>query len=199
MKKGITIISIVSLVVIASCSLTSNKIRHARILYEEGQLLSNQGQTDKAFAKFEKSLALAREAEFQAGAAHNLNEMAIIHSLRGDHAGARGLLNEAMEIYREMEMNPEVSKCLNNIAISYTRERNFPETLKVYEELLQWDRATHNDLGAGITLNNMGLILEAHFNNQEQAREYYLEALEIFEKLGKEKQIQAVKENLGEM
>jgi hypothetical protein len=82
---------------------------------------------------------------------------------------------------------------------SYTRERNFPETLKVYAELLEWDRATHNDLGAETTLNNMGLILEAHYDNQEQARKCYLEALDIFIKLGGKKQIQAVKENLGEM
>jgi tetratricopeptide (TPR) repeat protein len=199
MKTGISILFIVSLFMVVSCSLTSNKIRHARILYEEAQLLSNQGRTNKALAKFEKSLALAKEVEFQAGAAHNLNEMAIIYSSKGDQAGARQFLNEALEIYKELEMNPEVSKCLNNIAISYTRERNFPETLKTYEELLEWDRATHNDLGAGITLNNMGLILEGHFDNQKQAREYYLEALEIFESLGKEKHIQAVKKNLGEM
>jgi len=94
--------------------------------------------------KFEKSLSLAREAGFKAGMAHNLNEMAIIHTARGEYAEARELLAEAVEIYKEFNMEPEVSKSLNNVAVTYVKERDFKEAVSRYEELLTWDGKTDN-------------------------------------------------------
>ena len=182
---------------ITSCSLRSARIKRAELLYRKGQVLLSNGKSDEAVIKFQESLLLAREAGFKPGVAHNLNEMAIIHTSKGDYLKARELLTEAIEIYREVNMEPEISKSLNNIALTYMRERDFKEALNGYEALLEWDRKTHNQLGVAITLNNMALIYDRHLGKHQEAQRRYSQALEIFQKLGKEKYIQSVKSNMG--
>lgn len=191
------ILFFVSLLLITSCSLRSIQIRRAELLYKKGQILLSKGKVEKAVLKFQESLTLAREAGFKPGVAHNLNEIAIVHTSGGEYATARKLLTEAVVIYREVNMEPEVSKSLNNIALTYLKERDFKEALNQYETLLKWDRKTDNQLGVAITLNNMGLIYDHHLGQHEEAQSRYSQALEILEKLGKEKYIQSVKRNMG--
>ncbi len=186
----------VSLFLITSCSRRFVQTRQAELLYKEGQILLSRGKDVKAILKFKKSLSLAREAGFKAGVAHNLNEMAIIYTSGGECARARGLLAEAVEIYKDLNMEPEVSKSLNNVALTYVRARDFKEAINQYDDLLEWDRKTSNDLGVGITLNNMGLIYDHHLGNREEAQRRYSEALSIFEKLGNERYIRSVERNM---
>ncbi len=186
----------VAIFLMTSCAPRFMQIRRAELLYKKGQVHLSKGEEAKAIAKFEKSLSLAMEAGFKAGVAHNLNEIAIIHTSRGEYAKARDALAGAIKIYGEADMKPEVSKSLNNIAITYVREQDFKEALNRYEELLKWDRKTDNHLGVGITLYNMGLIYEHHLKKREDALRRYSEALKIFKKLGNEKYIRAVENNM---
>jgi tetratricopeptide (TPR) repeat protein len=194
---SVVILLSVAIFLLSSCAPRFLQIRRAELLYKEGQILLSKGKGEEAMLKFEKSLSLAREAGFKAGMAHNLNEMAIIHTARGEYAGARELLAEAVEIYKEFNMEPEVSKSLNNVAVTYVKERDFKEAVNRYEELLTWDGKTDNRLGMGITLYNMGLIYESHLGEREEAQKRYSEALKIFKKLGNEKYIKAVEKNMG--
>ena len=77
------------------------------------------------------------------------------------------------------------------------RDRDFEEALNRYEELLTWDRATHNSLGVAITLNNMGLIFDRSLGKQEEAERSYSQALKIFKKLGNKKYIKSVENNMA--
>ena len=192
--KFVILVSVSLLV--TSCSLRSARIKRAELLYRKGQILLSKGKSEEAERKFQESLSLAREAGFKPGVAHNMNEMAIIHTSKGNHLKARDLLTEAIEIYKEVNMEPEISKSLNNIALTYMRERNFKEALNRYEALLEWDRKTHNQLGVAITLNNMGLIYDRHLGEHQEAQRRYLQALEIFQELKKEEYIQSVKRNM---
>jgi len=195
---SVVILLSVAIFLLSSCAPRFLQIRRAELLYKEGQILlsKGKGKGEKAMLKFEKSLSLAREAGFKAGMAHNLNEMAIIHTARGEYAEARELLAEAVEIYKEFNMEPEVSKSLNNVAVTYVKERDFKEAVSRYEELLTWDGNTDNRLGMGITLYNMGVIYESHLGEREEAQKRYSEALKIFKKLGNEKYIKAVEKNM---
>jgi tetratricopeptide (TPR) repeat protein len=182
---------------VTSCMPRFIQIRRAELLYKEGQALLSEGKEEEAMLKFEKSLSLARNAGFKAGVAHNFNEMAIIHTSRGAYGKARALLTKAVDIYKEAHMQPEVSKSLNNIALTYVRERDFKKAIDQYEELLTWDRKTDNLLGEGITLYNMGLIYAHYLGEREEARRRYAEALKIFKKLGNKKYIRAVEKHMG--
>ena len=194
-SKLVILISI-SLLLITSCALRSFQIRRAELLYKKGQILLSKGKGEEAILKFEKSISLAREVEFKPGVAHNLNEMAIIHTSRGEYATARELLTEAIGIYKELNMEPEVSKSLNNIASICATEHDFQEAINQYEELIQWDKKTNNKLGVAISLYNMGVVYQNHLGRYEEAQEKYSQALEIFKKLGNKKYIQSVKRNM---
>ena len=182
---------------LSACAPRFMQVRRAELLYKEGQVLLSKGKQEEAMVRFEKSVALARNAGFKAGVAHNFNEMAIIHTARGAYGKARALLTEAVDIYKEAHMDPEVSKALNNIALTYVRERDFKEAMHQYEALVTWDRETDNLLGGGITLYNMGLIYAHYLGEGKEARKKYSEALKIFRKLGNEKYIRVVEKQMG--
>ena len=131
-----------------------------------------------------------------AGVAHNLNEIGLIHTQRGEYTRAREEFNEAMEIYKQLNMEPEISKSLNNIASTYVMNKDFEGAIKRFEELAKWDERTGNSLGMAITLNNMGLLYEHNLGKHEEAQRRYSQALKIFKELGNEKQIQSVEKNI---
>ena len=186
----------VAIFLMTSCAPRFMQIRRAELLYKKGQVYLCEGKQAKAIAKFEESLFLAMKAGFKAGVAHNLNEIAIIHTSSGEYVKARDALARAIEIYGAANMKPEVSKSLNNIAITYVREQDFKEALNRYEELLKWDRKTNNDLGMAITLNNMGMIYEHQLGKRKEAQKRYSEALKIFKQLENERYIKAVEKNM---
>ena len=137
-------------------------------------------------------MAMARGAGYMAGVAHNLNELAIIHTNRGEYEKARELLTEMIKIYKDLEMKPEVSKSLNNMAVTYVRERRFQEAFKWFDELIKWDRKTGNELGVAITLYNMALIYHQHLGMDEKAEECLAKAMKIFKETGNEDYIQRI-------
>ena len=186
-----------STVVFVSCSTRPYRMKRAKRLYRQGQLYLSKGNQEKAIKKFEESLSLSRDIGFKPGVAHNLNEMAIIKTIGGEHVKARELHTKAMDIYKELNMKPEVSKSLNNIAGTYVRERNFKEAIKQYEDLLNWDKETNNELGVAITLNNMGLIYQNYLRQRSEAKRKYSEALSILKTLGNREFIQMVEKNLA--
>ena len=194
-----TIIRVLSLSVLlaAACSVRPYRMKRAERLYRQGQSYLSQGERSKAAEKFEESLALSRMIEYKPGIAHNLNEMAIIHTTQREFEKAREILSESLDIYKELDMAPEVSKTLNNIVVTYAKAGEFEAALTQYKALLAWDRHTGNTLGQAITLNNMGLIYQNHFQDTERAREKYLEALQLFEDLGKEEYITSVRKSLA--
>ena len=185
-----------SLTLLFSCLSGPVQKRHAERLYYEGQAHLSQGNTAEAVKKFEYSLQLAEKAGFRAGVAHNLNELAIIYTTRGEYKKARDALTATVPIYKELGMNPEVSKALNNIALTYLREHRFREAVSHYENLLKWDQETGNRLGEAIALNQMGWIHANFLKEPKRAYPLYAKAREIFEELGKDSHVQVVEKNI---
>jgi tetratricopeptide (TPR) repeat protein len=188
--------TVVFILLTTACSSNFIHTRRAKILYQQGQDFLFQGEKDKAAIKFEESFIWAQKAEFKPGIAHNLNEMAIIHTSKGEFGTAIEKLLRAVEIYKELGMQPEVSKALSNLAITYVKSGEFAKAIVQYEKLLEWDKKIENHLGMGITLNNMGLIYENHLGNPAKAQKTYLRALKIFKDSGSEQYIQAVEKNM---
>jgi tetratricopeptide (TPR) repeat protein len=195
----ILIVTILVAFLSTACSVRPYRMKRAERLYRQGQSYLSQGERSKAAEKFEESLEISRMIAFRPGIAHNLNEMAIIHTTQGEFAKAREILSESLEIYKELDMAPEVSKTLNNIVVTYAKAGRFEEALAKYEELLDWDGETGNRLGQAITLNNMGLIYQNHLRDAEKAREKYTAALKIFEDLGQEEYANTVRKSLASL
>jgi tetratricopeptide (TPR) repeat protein len=181
----------------AGCAPHIIQEKRAERFYEKGQHLAAAGEQDKALSAFEKSLSLSKEAGFQAGVAHNYNEMGIIYTARGEYGRARDVLEKAAAIYKELAMAPEVSKSLNNLALTCLREGDYRGAIRMYEELLEWDTQTGNTLGMGIVLNNMGQVYDRYLGDTERAKEMYSRALAILSEIGNPKIISIVKKNLA--
>jgi len=188
------ILLFLSIFAITACSTRSVQIKRAENRYEKGQYYASKGEVDKAIVNFEKSMRMARAIDFKEGVAHNLNELAIIYSSRGEYAEAREMLSEALEIYKELHMAPETSKAMSNIAITYLRERRFQKALQWFEDLIEWDTNSGNQLGVGITLYNMALIYHQHLGMQKEGNERFTKALKIFKETGNEKYIQMIQD-----
>ncbi|SPD72149.1 hypothetical protein PITCH_A1190025 [uncultured Desulfobacterium sp.] len=168
-----------SIVLISSCSVRSVQIKRAKDYYQKGQVLVSRGEVDRAIVSFEKSIRIARAENFREGIAHNLNEIAIIYTGKGEAAKARELLREAVTIYKELDMKPEASKALDNIAKTYMKEQQFKEAIDTYDELIEWDKLSGNELGIGITRYNMALIYYHYLGMEEKAKECFIKALII--------------------
>lgn len=151
--------------------------------YHQGQILASRGEHAEATEQFNRSLLLARQADFKPGIAHNLNELAILHTASGDTGKARSLLMQSLSIYRELGMKTEISKTMNNIALTHIREKNPGKALQQFGELLDWDRRIGNQLGEAITLHNMSLIYRNNLHNEEEAARLLTKSRNLFEKL----------------
>ena len=197
-SKRCRIISLfLSIFLIASCLPRSVQTKRAEEYYKKGQVLVSRGEIDRAVASFEKSIRIARAAGFREGVAHNLNELAIIHTGKGETEKARELLNEAVVIYKELDMKPEVSKAMDNIALTYVKEQKFKEAIDRYNELIEWDKMADNEIGIGITRYNMALIYYQYLGMEEKAKECFIKALIIFKKTGNEKYLQMILKRLN--
>jgi tetratricopeptide (TPR) repeat protein len=198
-RNAVVFLILFLLLATAGCVTATGKLRWAERLYQEGQFLVTRGKQEAAVKKFEKSLALSREIDFQAGVAHNLNELAIYYTARQEYEQARVLLREAIAIYRQKEMAPEVSKATNNMALTYMREGRIQKALEQYDELLVWDQRTHNRLGEAITFYNTGKIYEEYLADHTEARRRYTVALRYFQQLNNEEFAATVAESLARL
>lgn len=199
MKKNISwtvLILFCLLLVVTACATTNGKAKEAEGLYLQGQKLRTVGEYAAALEKFRASYAQAKEAGYAAGMAHNLIEMAMVHSALNEESQARQLLTEAFAIYVQEGMTVEVSRALNNMALTYIREGNYHGAVKQYQELVVWDRRTDNLQGVAITMQNMGRIYEQYLDQPQMARRSYLEALTILRQLGQEDDIQTLEQRL---
>ena len=196
-KYKIVLFLLLSIFLIPCCSVRSVQIKRAEQRYEKGQYLVSKGEIDKAIVNFNKSISMARGAGYMAGVAHNLNELAIIHTNRREYEKAREMLCEMIRIYKDLNIKPEVSKSLSNMAVTYVREKKFQEAFKWFDELLEWDKETGNELGMGITLYNMALIYHQHLGIDEKATECLDKAMKIFKETGNEKYIRMIQKNMG--
>ncbi|RLB25542.1 MAG: hypothetical protein DRG71_03840 [Deltaproteobacteria bacterium] len=185
--------------VLSACGAHEYRLRRAKLLYHQGQLLQTQGKIEEATKKFEASLALSRREGFRPGIAHNLNELAIIKVSKGEYVKARQLLEEALGIYKSLRMSAEVSKVMNNLAITYLEQGDPKGALTAYNELLQWDKATGNILGQLIVLYNMGEIYEEYLNQPCQAKPHFEAAFHLALSLGRRKLAKKIRHKISSL
>jgi tetratricopeptide (TPR) repeat protein len=157
-------------------------MKRAERLYRQGQFYLAKGDYEKAVKKFGESKSLSEMVGFKAGIANNLNEMGVILTHKREFAQARDLFSQTLTMYKDLEMASEVSKTLNNIALTYEGERNFRKAIQAYEELYEWDNATDNYIGMGLTLSHIGYIYKRHLKDEETAFDTFRESLPHFEK-----------------
>ena len=126
-----------------------------------------------------------------------LNLMGNMQSQNNDYSAEKSYQG-ALEIYRQLAEKkpkaylPDVAMTLNNLAILYEMNKDYPKAEKEYDEALEIQRqlAEKNPKAylpdVAITLNNLA-ILHRCVENYPQAKKEHDEALEIRRKLAQEK------------
>ncbi len=186
-----------SFFVLTACAgIRSVQIDRAKARYAKGQYLTATGDMDRARVLFEKSMHMARAANFREGIGFNLNELAIIETNEGNYARAREYLTEALEIFQDLEMKAEISKAMNNMADTFVKEHRPEPAIEWFQQLAAWDQKSGNALGVGITYYNMAFVYSQQLRDKEKARECLSRAVKVFKETGRENYLEMLRKGI---
>ena len=110
-----------------------------------------------------------------------LNTVAMIHSVRGNHALAQAAYQKALPIWRASQRTIKLAITLDNLGISYQASSNFPSALRCLQEALALLETVGNRLAAinaqislGSLYFSMGEFVEAERIFRHQVDVVYL-------------------------
>jgi len=106
-----------------------------------------------------------------------LNNMAIIHSLKGEYGEAMEYLFEALDRSKEINFRAQVAKSLINLGSIYAQLFNSQEAIKKYNTVLEEFTDVLEPTTEVILYNNLGNI---HFESEDLniAKQYYTQSLQ---------------------
>ncbi len=109
-----------------------------------------------------------------------LNNMAIIHSLKGEYGEAMEYLFEALDRSKEINFRAQVAKSLINLGSIYAQLFNSQEAIKKYNSVLEEYKDVLEPSTEVILYNNLGNI---HFESNEAqiAKNYYTQGIQSAE------------------
>ncbi|MGJ3251933.1 MAG: CHAT domain-containing protein [Elainellaceae cyanobacterium] len=155
---------------------------------------------------FRESAALAQEAGEgdRKAEADALFNGSIQFWQRGDYQQALSMLQQALEIYREIGDRRGEGATLTGIGAVYRNLGQYSQALDYYQQALEINIETGDRQGEGTTLNNIGVVYDS-LGQYQQALDYYQQALAIRTDIGDRRgegvtlnNIGAVYDNLGQ-
>jgi predicted ATPase/DNA-binding SARP family transcriptional activator len=141
--------------------------------------------------------ALSRSGEAPAAVrAKALNAAAIFVHRQGEHGLAKGFLEEALALYRELGDDREVARMLSNLGSVALLEGNNERATALYEETIPLFRNAGDDRGLMITLSNLASIANAS-GDHVRGRTLGEEGLAVARRVGDKDQVSVSLHNLG--
>lgn len=150
---------------------------HGRALLERGQLLMAQGRTSEALEQFRAAEALAAAQDLHHDQGEAVMLIAMLHSMRSEHAAALEACDRALSILEELGL-PRLQAAmwfqqgiiLGNLGRYEESISRFMESLVIFESIA-------DSVLTGLTLNNLGDAYE-QFSHPGEALGFYQRALE---------------------
>ncbi|CAF0986632.1 unnamed protein product [Adineta steineri] len=162
--------------------------KHANVVYYYhglGLVKKEHGDFVSSLCYFEKALALYKKTGNQSSVASIYNNIATVHSAKGDYKEARNSYDMALTIYitENGQNHEDVAMCYNNIGAIYYQEKKYLDAFNFYEKAVNiWQRtlpADHSQLG--VSYSNIGAVC-LNLHDYTSALENYHRALTIKEK-----------------
>jgi tetratricopeptide (TPR) repeat protein len=141
------------------------------------------GEYTKALAEYQKVLKLRKIMSGKPEEAKTLKDIANILNKQGKKQEAINVLNQALEIQRQIKTPLQEAYTLEIIGDVYLSLGAYPESLNVYEKALSLDQVIGNAMHETRTLSNIGDVYRKS-QNYPQALNYYQKSLEISKKTG---------------
>jgi serine phosphatase RsbU (regulator of sigma subunit)/tetratricopeptide (TPR) repeat protein len=157
---------------------------------------SNPDETLK-YAK--NALELARTLNFRKGEAMALKYFGMGYFVKGEYPRAIEQFQQSLEIFEEMNYKIGIANLLSNIGVVYNNEGDDVKSLEYHLRSLKISEEINDSIRVVTSLVNMGLIYSKKKATVDKAREHYLLALNISEKLGYMLGIGTLSTNLGEL
>jgi tetratricopeptide (TPR) repeat protein len=130
------------------------------------------------------------------GIARALNDLAWVALYRGDHSRARHLLEDKLQLCRDLGSMDGVAYALEHLGLVALEQRDDEQAIRMLEESSQLMRALADRRGLAWCLEKVGLVA---FYRGEYARAHALfgESLDIFRQLGDRTGIASLLARLG--
>jgi serine phosphatase RsbU (regulator of sigma subunit)/Tfp pilus assembly protein PilF len=145
------------------------------------------------------ALDLAGKLKFIKGEAFANKYIGMGHYTQAEYAAAINYFQRALEIFEGLGNKKGISNMLNSIGVIYNNEGEDAKALDNYIRSLKISEEMNDSVRVMTALINIGLIYSKKATTSDRAEEYYLEALEIGEKIGYKSATGTVTINLGEM
>ncbi|HEV2582397.1 MAG TPA: tetratricopeptide repeat protein [Ktedonobacteraceae bacterium] len=101
---------------------------------------------------------------------------------QGDFQYARGLYEESLALYRQLQEKAGITRALNNLGIVVENLGEFQQAVLLYEESLELARESGDQDVLARALNNLGVVTY-HMGDYQRAEELYQESLAIMRAL----------------
>lgn len=161
----------------------AGSVARARALNGAGVFADDQDDRERAVARFEESLALARahgDEQLTATVMTNLGDVARV---RGDFDQARQLFEAALALYRRIGAGPWVGMVLNDLGVLAWDQGAVEEAATRYGEALAVFRELDHRPRTADALTNLGVAAHAR-RELASALALATEALAIYRELG---------------
>jgi tetratricopeptide (TPR) repeat protein len=139
-----------------------------KALMADGFLTYMLGNTDRAEAVYEESLARCRELGDRGGMALSLRRLAVIASTRSNLRVASSRTEEALALFRELGDMQGIAWSLSNLALAVSQQGEYTRAIALHEEALALFREV-GDL-EGIAQSHIGLTETLFFSQGDPAR-----------------------------
>lgn len=148
----------------------------------QGNILQRQSKESEALLVYEQAIAKAEALDYKKGLAKLYNNVALIHTQRGEYPKALEGFTEATRYEEETENREGMAQGLNNIGVVFYYQGDYDKAMDYFLESVRVHESMGNMLSAKQGYNNIGAINEA-LERYAKALEYYQRSLEIALKL----------------
>lgn len=169
----------------------------ARRLTQQGVARYQEGKYSAAIASIEAAVVIQQQIGDQHGRVKNLNNLARLHNLIGDHETALQRLQEALPQARALDSPGLTASSLINLGNIQLNLRNYQHAIDYLQRALQLDLDSQPALRAE-AYTVMGAVYRQQ-SDFEQALDYYQRALAIYTALRSDAGIAASQRILGEL
>jgi len=161
-----------------------------------GYVAWRQGQLDNAYERYEESLLIHREINYQRGIAEVLNMLGNITADWSQYDRAQQFYEESLMIHQEINHQRGISENLNNLGAIAWEQGDYQVATTRFEEGLIIRKELGDKRNIAGTLNNLGVIA-SDLGDYDKATDLYKQSLAIRKELGDQQSIARSLSNLG--
>ncbi|WP_237421153.1 tetratricopeptide repeat protein [Flavobacterium sp. Sd200] len=158
----------------------SAPLKVCRNLIEKGYKAKNTGAYTKALEYFSEAEILAENGQWQQELFDCKNNIGVVYVNLSNYEEARGYYQQALEI-AEKDPKDNLFMVLNNIANTYSYEKDYQNALKYFKSAYNNPKAVNTDLGKIVMAINVADTYNK-LGNFKQARAY-LQAVEKLKRI----------------